>query len=94
MPPKAAFSVRHNPDQSRFEIQIDSQTAVLLYKLNAGIILFTSTQVPPELEGRGIGAALAKAGLEFAQANNLKVQTTCWFVSGYLERHPEYQSLQ
>ena len=49
--------------------------------------------MPAALEGRGIGGALAKAGLEFARANHLQVVPLCPFVRSYIERKPEYQPL-
>ena len=65
------------------------QTAELSYQRMGNTILFTHTGVPPALEGQGVGSALVRAGLEFARANKLTVKTTCWFVSGYIQRHPE-----
>ncbi len=88
------FEVSHNTEEKRFEIQSGLLVAELNYQRIGNIILFTHTGVPPELEGRGIGSALVRAGLEYARSNNLKVKTTCWFVRGYLDRHPEYNDLQ
>jgi len=85
--------VRHNVAASRFELQVDGSIAVLEYSLQAGTITFTHTGVPSELEGGGIGSQLARAGLEYARANALKVVPVCWFVAGYIERHTEYQDL-
>ena len=85
--------VIHNAEKKRFEIQVDSYTAVLAYLLNGNIIVFTHTGVPPELEGRGIGSLLVKTGMQYAKEHNLKVNSLCWFVSGYIERHPEFQDL-
>ena len=85
--------VIHNAEKKRFEIQVDSYTAVLAYSLNGHIIIFTHTGVPPELEGRGIGSLLVKTGMQYAKEHNLKVNSLCWFVSGYIERHPEFQDL-
>jgi predicted GNAT family acetyltransferase len=62
---------------------------VLNYYLSGGVIVFTHTGVPSALEGRGIGSALVRAGLEFARKNNLKVKSLCWFVDKYMRRHPE-----
>ena len=84
-----ALNVIHNQEERRFEIQVESQLAELSYILNNGIITFTHTGVPAELEGNGIGSKLVKAGLEYARVNNLKVESYCWFVSGYIQRHPE-----
>lgn len=85
--------VIHNPNRQRFEAQVDGQTAELNYYLDGGAVVFTHTGVPPILEGRGIGSMLVKSGLEYARENNLKVRALCWFVSGYIQRHEEYQGL-
>ncbi len=91
--PANPLNVIHNTDKNRFEIQSDSLTAELVYRLNGNVILFLHTGVPPALEGRGIGSLLVKTGLQYAREKNLKVQSLCWFVSGYIERHPEFQDL-
>jgi len=85
------LQVVHLPEQERFEIRVDGYIAELTYSLIGSTILFKHTGVPSKLEGRGIGSKLAKAGLEYARTNGLKIQSVCWFVSGYLQRHPEYQ---
>ena len=87
------LDVIHNSAQKRFEVHLDSHTAELDYRLNGNIIIFTHTGVPSALEGRGIGSLLVKTGLEYAKENNLKVQTLCWFVGRYIQRHAEYQYL-
>ena len=86
-------TVEHDPAASCFLLQREGHTAVLQYTLQDGVITFTHTGVPAELEGRGIGSQLAHAGLEYARQNNFKVISLCWFVSGYIERHAEYQDL-
>ena len=91
--PANSLNVTHNTDKNCFEVQIDSLTAELVYRLNGNVILFLHTGVPPALEGRGIGSLLVKTGLQYAREKNLKVQSLCWFVSGYIERHPEFQDL-
>ena len=78
----------HNMDKHRFEINIDSFTAELNYRLKDDGIVFTHTGVPSPLEGRGIGSLLVRAGLQYAKENNLKVQSLCWFVDKYMQRHP------
>jgi predicted GNAT family acetyltransferase len=85
--------VIHNPEASRFEIQVDRQVAVLNYRLQEEIILFTHTRVPKELEGKWLGSRLVHAGLEYAREHALRVDSLCWFVDGYIKRHPEYQDL-
>ena len=87
------IAVIHNKAEKRFQIRIDNHLAELLYQLSDGTITFIHTSVPSALEGQGIGSKLAKAGLDFAQVNSLKVRSLCWFVDRYIQRHPEYQSL-
>ncbi|MGE5251572.1 MAG: GNAT family N-acetyltransferase [Bacteroidota bacterium] len=86
--------VIHNPEASRFEIQVDRQVAVLRYQMRGETIIFTHTGVPPELEGHWLGSRLVHAGLEYAREHSLKVETWCWFVDGYIRRHTEYESLR
>jgi predicted GNAT family acetyltransferase len=86
-------AVVHNLGENRFELTLNGHTAVLDYLLAGGTITFTHTGVPPAIENRGIGTRLAKAGLEYARSQGLKVRTTCWFVRKYLSRHPEYLDL-
>ena len=72
----------------------DGKTAVLGYDLNGkDIIVFTHTEVPPELEGRGFGSQLARAGLDYARQHGLKVVSLCSFMSAFIERHLDYQDL-
>ncbi|MFN8411739.1 MAG: GNAT family N-acetyltransferase [Anaerolineales bacterium] len=86
---KNSLTVIHNEAGHRFEVHVDSHTAELSYLLQGDTITFTHTGVPSEIEGNGIGSLLVKAGLEYAQTHKLKVVSLCWFVSGYIQRHPE-----
>lgn len=87
------FEVKHNPAEMRFEIQEGDLLAELLYQLDGDLIVFHHTFVPPALEGQGIASQLAKAGLDYAKTNMLRVVPACSFVDAYIRRHPEYQPL-
>ena len=87
------FQVRHNPQASRFETRVDGQPASCDYRMHEGVMHLVHTEVPPALEGRGIGAALVRAALEHASAEGLRVRPRCSFVSAYLARHPEFGRL-
>jgi predicted GNAT family acetyltransferase len=78
---------------SRFEMRIGDSLAFLRYRLNWPEIVLAHTEVPEELEGRGIAARLARHALEYARANALRVTPRCSYVDGFLERHPEYGDL-
>jgi hypothetical protein len=85
--------VQHEPSFHRFAVHLEGQTAVLAYRHEGNTIFFVHTEVPSEMEGKGIGGQLAKAGLNYAREHQLKVVPRCPFVSSYLQRHPEYRDL-
>ncbi len=82
--------VTNNTERHQFELETDEGTAVLVYHANGNTLFLDHTEVPPALEGRGLGGQLAKAGLEYARANDMEAVPACPFVLSYLRRHPEY----
>jgi len=87
------FEIRHNPEENRFQIEIESHLAILKYQLDGGTIVFTHTSVPDELGGRGLGSKLARTGLDYARTQGLSVHPLCSFVAAYIDKKPEYQDL-
>lgn len=90
---QTAPAVVHDEEGQRFTVSADGEVAELSYRTMGNQIIFQHTGVPAALEGRGIGSALAKAGLNYAQQNGMEVIPLCPFVRSYIERKPEYQSL-
>jgi predicted GNAT family acetyltransferase len=87
------LTASNNDAKSRFEIVTDGHTAFASYSLRPGEIVLTHTEVPKELGGRGIANVLARAALEYARANGLKVVPQCPFMARFIDRNPEYQPL-
>ena len=86
--------VTNNEQRQRFEITADGHTGFLAYALDDGNrINLKHTEVPRELEGRGLGGKLAKAALDHARTAGLRVAVSCPFVQSYVQRHPEYNDL-
>jgi predicted GNAT family acetyltransferase len=85
--------VRNNTALHRFELDADGHTAMTYYRLEPGVITFTHTEVPPAIEGHGVGSKLVRGALESARAQGLKVVARCPFVTGYMGRHPEFNDL-
>ncbi len=85
--------VLHNESESRFEIDLEGATAVLDYDLDGERIAFTHTEVPQQFEGRGYGAQLARAGLDYARQAGLAVVPACGFISAFIRRNPQYAEL-
>lgn len=87
-------NVRHKPQDQEFIIEQTAGSAELAYSLPApGIIDFTHTYVEEPMRGQGLAEELAKAGLAYAQQQQLQVQTSCRFMREFVQRHPEYQPL-
>ena len=86
-------AVTHNAAERRFEAPTDHGLAMLRYVARGKVLDLTHTAVPQDDEGQGIGSELARAALEHARANDLKVIASCPFVHGYLQRHKEFAGL-
>ena len=85
--------VLDNPDASQFEARIDGHLAFVTYARRGKLLILTHTEVPKELQGRGIGNIVAHAVLERARTEGLEVVPRCPFIAKYITRHPEYQAL-
>lgn len=85
--------VVHDPKANRFQIEVGKWMAVLEYELEDNIMVFTHTGVPQPLEGQGVGAKLARTGLDYAREHSHQVVPACEFMHVYIRRHPEYKDL-
>jgi hypothetical protein len=85
--------VTHNAEEKRFEVVLDGQTAELAYLREPHVIALVHTEVPEAFEGQGVGSRLARAALDYARDEGLRVMAVCPFVASYVERHPEYRPL-
>lgn len=89
----ADLPVVHNTAAKRFEINLDGKIAFSKYLLAGEKIIIEHTEVPVELEGRGIAGRIARTALDYARAQKLRVMPLCPFTAGFIHRHPEYQDL-
>ncbi len=86
--------IRNNKALHRFELEADGAMAVAYYRIEDGIMDFTSTQTPPALRNRGVASRLIEGALEAARAEGYKVKASCSFVEAYLNRHKEFGDLR
>ncbi len=87
------LNIVNNALKHRFEAEVGTKTAFLNYRIAANVITFTHTEVPESINGRGIGTALVKAGLDYAVGQGLRVIPRCPFVADFVSTHPQYQKL-
>ena len=71
----------------RFVLVEDGHTAELIYHVHGQRFTLIHTEVPDELEGRGIGGRLVRAALERARREGLTIVPKCPFARSWLERH-------
>ena len=86
-------AVQNNTAKQRYELEVEGHIAAAYYDLSGNVITFTHTEVPKELEGKGVGSKLVKGALDQVRANGLNVVAQCPFVKGYIGKHPEYADL-
>jgi predicted GNAT family acetyltransferase len=79
-------------DASRFELRVGGWLAELAYRIRGDRLVLIHTEVPLELEGRGIGGRLVTAAVDRAAREGLTLVPLCPFARGWLERHPEVAS--
>jgi predicted GNAT family acetyltransferase len=87
----ATIIVEHLPARGRFQARVDGRLCVADYRLAGREMQMIHTEVAPELQGRGIAAALVEAALAHARAHGLKVVPLCSYVRTYMRRHPQTQ---
>lgn len=81
-------------EESRYEVRLGGDVAgVLHYRRHDGRVELTRTEIDQAFEGRGLAGRLASAAFADARARSTPVQVSCPFVTGYVERHPEYADL-
>ena len=83
-------NVTHNAAAGQFEARTEHGVALLKYVLRGDVMDLAHTTVPQQAEGQGVGAALAKAALDHARREGMKVIPSCPFVASYLKRHKDY----
>ena len=65
----------------------------MLYSKSENSMRLIHTEVPPSLQGKGMGSRLVRGVLRLAEQEKLTVIPVCPFVVEYLKRHPEHLGL-
>ncbi len=81
-------TIRNNTALSRFELDEAGATAFVNYRINGSSIIFTHTETPRALRGRGIATRLVEGAIVLSDGMGLKVIPGCSFVADYLAKHP------
>jgi predicted GNAT family acetyltransferase len=87
------MEVTHNEARHRFEAGTFPKLATVNYRVSGKSLDLVHTEVPAEYQGQGLAGKLAKAALDWARAQDMKVIPGCSYIKGYIEKHPEYADL-
>ncbi|HEX6597996.1 MAG TPA: GNAT family N-acetyltransferase [Gemmatimonadaceae bacterium] len=91
---ESPIHVQHEPERSRYSATVDGAQAVADYRRDGNVTAFVHTEVPRQIEGRGVASALARRALDDARTAGQKVIPACDFFAHYMDEHPEYDDLR
>lgn len=90
---EAGITIEHEADRQRFALYQGTARELVgeaHYSFpSAGVVDFDHTVVDDALRGTGLAGLLAQRALTSAVARDNRVQASCWFIEGYLAKHPE-----
>ncbi len=88
-------TVRHDPDRQRYEVLLgDEVVGFAEHRTTAdGVEAFPHTVVTPAHEGKGLAGVLVRHALDDVRRRGVKVVPSCWYVAGWIDRHPDYADL-
>lgn len=82
-----------NEAAKQFEMEVDGQTAVIVYDEQDFTISLLHTEVPEVLEGKGVATAIIEKTLAYIETHHLKLVPLCPLVVIYIKRHPEWKRI-
>lgn len=88
-----SYTLIDNKDKKQFEFHIGEIVPRIEYIKVENKIYLTHTEVPKELEGKGVGSKLVKQTLQWVTKMDLTLIPLCPFVAMYIKRHPEWKKL-
>lgn len=87
------YQLIDNKKDKQYEFHIDGFVPRIEYIKAQNQVYLTHTEVPRELEGKGVGSTLIKKVLEQIKQFDLTLVPMCPFVAMYIKDHPEWRSL-
>jgi predicted GNAT family acetyltransferase len=85
--------IKENKEKKRFEAEVENKLALIEYIRAEDKMYLTHTEVPSELEGKGIASSMAKQVLQQIKDEDLKLVPLCPFIASYVKRHPEWKEI-
>jgi predicted GNAT family acetyltransferase len=90
-----ALPIAHRPERDRFILQDgEREVGELIYARSAGRITILHTEVAPSLRNAGQAARLVDAAVQWARAQQLKIDARCSYAHAVLVRTPAYADVR
>lgn len=91
------MNVRHEPGDHGGQFVLEDagvHVGELTYTRAGTLLMIHHTGVDPAYEGRGLGKRLVSEAVAYARTQGFKVQASCWFARGLLEKVPAFADVQ
>ncbi len=84
----------NNENAKQYELEAEGLKARIEYIIaKNNVIYLTHTEVPSQLEGKGIGSTIVKLALEDIKSREMQLMPLCPFVAAYIKRHEEWNEI-
>lgn len=87
------LEIKDNVNARQFETRVDGHLAKIEYMEGGNRIFLTHTEVAPQLEGKGIAAALVERVLAIIEERGQKMVPLCPYVATFIRKNPEWKKL-
>ena len=88
------YELIDNREDHQYEFHIGKLVPKIEYiKNKTGEIYLTHTEVPVQLEGKGVGSQLVEKVLKDIEKQELRLVPLCPFVAGYIKKHPDWRRI-
>lgn len=72
----------------------EQKEAYITFLTKDNVLTIEHTIVSEKLKGQGIGKLLVAEVAKYARETNFKVNSTCWFADGLLQKNEEYEDIR
>lgn len=87
------LALHNNTADHNFEMFVDEQRAIIDYKMKDDKVYLIHTEVPPELQGKGLAEVLVEKTFKYLEDHHLKLIPKCSYIQVYLRKHPEWDRI-
>jgi predicted GNAT family acetyltransferase len=83
----------NNEAEHNFEMIVDGKRSFIDYMRKGDKIYLIHTEVPQELEGKGVAPEMVEKALHYIEDQHLKLVPLCAYVQHYLKRNPDWNRI-